>query len=483
MTRVLYVIGLMLCVLMAAPVQSRAQEDPTGASFLTPFPPGELYNVAVIGDDMAEGLQFGLTEALVGETRLALRAKNFTLNGLNRPDFADKILALEEDLKKETPQIAIIMLGAWDRVSLRDEKGQKVAVGSDPWRTEYGKRADQLLKIMKKLNVSVYWVGLPNVRKADANEDAQMINEILRERSFLNSMKYIDVYTGFLDDQGGYDPYGPDLTGKIVRLRDGDGVYFTAAGNRKLAHFVERDLRRDVKQARADRDVPLAGTDAEQAKINPDKAKLAAPAPSGSGKTGDGQPVAALDPGATASPAPAAATAGQGEQKAETGKISLKIQSASGREETLNLDIVRPAIAASVVQLVTRRESADKPAQMGDNLTDQISGGLIVMNSVTPSNARGARDGAPKVSAAQTPYFRVLFKGERLAPKTGRADDMSWPRVGSKPVPQKTSMPAAKPGIVPAETGSTVPAVPVDTIAAAKDTGDAGKRRKAKTQH
>jgi hypothetical protein len=28
----------------------------------------------------------------------------------------------------------------------------------------------------------------------------------------------------------------------------------------------------------------------------------------------------------------------------------------------------------------------------------------------------------------QTPYYRVLFKGERLTPRAGRADDLPWPR-------------------------------------------------------
>ncbi len=454
MTGLLQFFRILLCGLVLASVAARAQEESLGSSFLTPFPPGELYNIAVIGDDMADGLQFGLSEALIDDRRLALRTKQFVLNGLNRPDFAEKIVALEDDLKRETPQIAIVMLGAWDRVSLRDAGGKKVAVGSAAWRTEYAQRADRLIKILKRLNVSVYWVGLPNVRKADANDDAQMINELLRERIFLNGMRYVDVYAGFLNEQGGYDAFGPDLAGKIVRLRDGDGVYFTAAGNRKLAHFVERDLKRDLIQARADRDVPLAGAEPEQAKINPDKAKLADPAPGASVKPAE----AAAAPAGTPAPA-AAAEAAPGEQKAETGKISLKIVSASGREETLNLDIVRPVIPASVVQLVTRRESADKPSQMGDNLTDQISGGLLVMSSVTPASNHSSADGAPKLSAAQTPYFRVLFKGERLTPKPGRADDMSWPRPGSSaslPVPAKaaTIVPAA-----PAETGSTGKAI------------------------
>ncbi len=429
------------------PAVARAQDDHAGSSYLTPFPPGELYNVAIIGDDMADGLLAGLNEALIGDRRLALRAKRYILNGLNRPDFSEKIVSLEEDLKREPPQVAVVMLGAWDRVSVRDAGGKRVPVGSPEWRADYAQRADRLMKLLKRLNVSVYWLGLPNVRRADANDDNQMINEVLRERIFLNGMKHIDIYASFLDEQGGFDAYGPDIAGKIVRLRDGDGVYFTAAGYRKLAHFVERDLKRDLAQARADRDVPLAGSEVEQAKVNPDKAKLAEPAPGAAGK-GD----TAGNAGGGAATLAAALETGPGEQKAETGKIALKIVSASGREEVLNLDIVRPAIAASVVQLVTRRESADKPAQMGDNLIDQISGGLMLMNSVTPP-ANTNRDGAPKLSAAQTPYFRVLFRGERLQPKPGRADDAEWPRPGTLASDDKTSKIVLPPAIE--ETGST----------------------------
>ena len=68
----------------------------------------------------------------------------------------------------------------------------------------------------------------------------------------------------------------------------------------------------------------------------------------------------------------------------------------------------------------------DKAAQMGDVLVDQIPGGLTVMSSITPArNADGTRR---RMSPTQSPYFRVLEKGERLPPKPGRADDFSWPR-------------------------------------------------------
>lgn len=416
-----FLMALLAC-LAAGAERARAQEEGTGSSFITPFPVGDVYRVLVIGDDLAEGLLYGLNEAFLGDSRLQLRPKPYQINGLMRADFAEKLQQLDEDLQKDPANIAIVMMGAWDRVSVRDAAGKRVAVGSDPWRAEYGARADRLIKQLKKRNMAVYWVGLPNVRRSDANEDVQQMNNIVRERTYLNGFKYIDAYTGFMDETGGYSPYGPDVTGKIRILREGDGVYFTAAGNRKLAHFVERDLRRDLTQAKSDRAIPLAGGEEEQAKINPDKAKLAEPAPG-----------AGAAPGAKADPAAAAAAAapaapGTGDQKADNGKINLRMVNQAGREEVVTLDIVRPAIPASVVALVTRRESADRASQIGEALVDQIPGGLTVMSTVALANTPGAGGTRSRLSPAQTPYFRVLFKGERLAPKPGRADDVTWPR-------------------------------------------------------
>jgi uncharacterized protein len=426
-SRLLIALLALIAALAGDAERALAQDEGTGSSFITPFPLGDVYRVLVIGDDLAEGLLYGMNEAFVGDGRLQLRSKNYPINGLMRADFAEKLQQLEEDLQRDPVNIAIVMMGAWDRVSVRDSAGKRAPVGSEAWRTEFGARADRLIKQLKKRGIAVYWVGLPNVRRSDANEDVQMMNNIVRERTYLNGFKYIDAYTGFMDEAGGYSPYGPDVTGKIRILREGDGVYFTAAGNRKLAHFVERDLRRDLTQAKADRAIPLAGAEEEQAKINPDKAKLAESEPgAGPVQAAKADPAAPGTPVAAGAAAPAASATG--DQKADNGKINLRMVNPAGREEVVTLDIVRPAIPASVVALVTRRESPDRPSQIGEAIVDQIPGGLTVMSTVALGNTPGAGGQRSRLSPAQTPYFRVLFKGERLQPKPGRADDLTWPR-------------------------------------------------------
>lgn len=419
-------LALVAMVMLALPPAYAAEED-QGASFLTPFPDGDIYQVSVIGDGFADGLLLGLIDALGTDVRLAIQKKAREVQGVMSADIEGKMHDLEEAIAKEPMSVAIVMLGEDDRVALKSSTGRKVAVGSADWRTEYTRRIDRLMKAVKQKKAAVYWVGLPNFSRTEANEHAQIMNEVMRERAYLNGFKFIDVYASFADESGGYSAYGPDLTGKIRVLREGDGVHFTETGNRKLAHFVDKELRRDLAQAKNDRTVPLLGTDTEQAKINPEKTAVApvsrsAAAPSTGAPAGPRADTSGVKiiraegpPGAPPSADPS------GDQKADNGKISFKSAGAGGREETQTVEILRPAIPASVVALMARRESA---GQLGDMIVDQIAGGLTLMSSITPAGnkARG------KLSPAQAPYFRLLVKGERLTPKSGRADDVAWPK-------------------------------------------------------
>ncbi len=197
-------------------------------------------------------------------------------------------------------------------------------------------------------------------------------------------------------------------------------MHFTEAGYLKLAHFVERELKRDIVQARTERSIPLAGDNAEQARVNPEKVRLRAE------EAARVQAAKAAKGGVMAAAAPAGANDGARDQKLETGKVDIRVPGPEGTEQVVTVEIVRPAIPAAIVALVTRKQSNDKAAQMGDVLVDQIPGGLTVMSSITPArNADGTRR---RMSPTQSPYFRVLEKGERLPPKPGRADDFTWPR-------------------------------------------------------
>ena len=111
-----------------------------------------------------------------------------------------------------------------------------------------------MIAALKSKGAPVIWVGLPSIRGTRSTADAQYLNQLYRARAEANGILYVDVWDGFVDEAGKFTYQGPDFEGQTRRLRTGDGVHFTKQGARKLAHFVERDLRRFM----ANRSLPMA---------------------------------------------------------------------------------------------------------------------------------------------------------------------------------------------------------------------------------
>ena len=88
------------------------------------------------------------------------------------------------------------------------------------------------------------WVGLPAIRGTKSTSDMSYLDELYRARADKAGITYVDIWDGFVDDQGRYVQDGPDFEGQTRRLRTYDGVNFTKAGAEKLGHYVEHDLRR-----------------------------------------------------------------------------------------------------------------------------------------------------------------------------------------------------------------------------------------------
>ena len=440
-----WIIGIgVAAAILAAGGSARAEDEPQGgASYVAQYPAGDVYNVQVIGDDISEGLVAGLSEAFQGDTHVQVRPKPAALDALMRSGITDQLKALDEALTKEPATIAVVMIGPQDRLAFKGAAGKKVWIDSDEWKAEFGRQIDLAMKLMKRHKAAIYWVSLPNVRRGEPNEDVQVLNEIIRERVYLNGLKYIDAYAGFADEGGGYNAMGPDIAGKIRLLRESNGVNFTDAGNRKLAHFVEREMRRDLTQAKSDRTIPLAGTEAEQGAISASR-KAAANITKTVAPGVPGAPAGAVVGAAVV----AAAGAGNGDQKADSGRISLAVPGPGGKEDIISVDLLRPAIPASVIALVNRKENAEKATQLGDILIDQIPGGLMVMSSISPAND-GAGGEKRRLAPTQTPYFRVMVKGERVTPREGRSDDVVWPRPEPPPVaePVSAKVPVAVPNV------------------------------------
>jgi uncharacterized protein len=112
------------------------------------------------------------------------------------------------------------------------------------WVELYTRKIEEMIGVLKSRGVPVVWVGLPAVRGPKATSDMLFLDALYRDAAAKAGITYVDVWDGFVDEGGRYLDQGPDFEGQKRRLRSYDGVYFTQAGARKLAHYVEREITR-----------------------------------------------------------------------------------------------------------------------------------------------------------------------------------------------------------------------------------------------
>jgi hypothetical protein len=112
------------------------------------------------------------------------------------------------------------------------------------WVELYSKKIEEMIGVLKSKGVPVLWVGLPAVRGAKATADMLFLDSLYRDAAGKAGITYVDVWDGFVDEAGRFLQRGPDFEGQPRKLRSDDGVFFTRAGARKLAHYVEREVTR-----------------------------------------------------------------------------------------------------------------------------------------------------------------------------------------------------------------------------------------------
>ena len=221
---------------------------------------------------------------------------------------ADWIAAARDILVTENPDVIVVMLGLSDRISMHEPAPQKVDSTSAPgnkvdkkvakdatskpgtkpraapddrpsdyelsgdaagpelpviapekrarspngvyefrderWVELYNNKIDEMIGVLRSKGVPVLWVGLPAVQGPTATADTLFLDALYRDAARKAGITYVDVWDGFVDEAGHFLQKGPDFEGQIRQLRSSDGVYFTKAGARKLAHYVEREITR-----------------------------------------------------------------------------------------------------------------------------------------------------------------------------------------------------------------------------------------------
>jgi hypothetical protein len=157
-------------------------------------------------------------------------------DGAAKPDDKPVDTELSPDDAEATPTIA-------PEKSARSPNGL-YEFREERWVELYNKKIEEMIGVLKSKGVPVLWVGLPAIRGQKGTADMLFLDALYREGAAKAGITYVDVWDGFVDEAGRFLQKGPDFEGQIRQLRTYDGVFFTKAGARKLAHYVEREVTR-----------------------------------------------------------------------------------------------------------------------------------------------------------------------------------------------------------------------------------------------
>ncbi|MEM7191659.1 MAG: hypothetical protein AAF405_02120 [Pseudomonadota bacterium] len=378
----------MAAVLCLGPPKTAAAQDSLSyGTYITPFPNGDRYRVVVLGDAMGEGLWSGLYRSFEEDPSVDVLQQSKKWTGFTDPKRYDWTAQVDPILSKGNYHVAVVMFGLGENKAIRKD-GKLLQVGTDEWREAYGERVEAFIRKLRDRGLGVYWVGLPIMRSASQRAAAERLNDIFREKTFVNGAKFIDTWKDFSDENGQYTLVGLDASGRRQTMRSGDNL--TSRGNLKLAGIVNKELRKDIDLAKKERDIPLAGNPDEQAKV----ALGLAPAPSSSSSGSGG-------------------SSGSGED-------------ALRKDQVGDVSVFRPEGEATA-PLADASAAAAEASPDPQGITSELPGGYTAISSISPVSDVTLSSSRPQLPLAQRPYYRVLVRGQQLEPKSGRADDFAWP--------------------------------------------------------
>jgi hypothetical protein len=218
--------AVVLLLAACATGSARADDDAT------------MQTIVVFGDSQAQGIAGGLQRVLLDDPHYKVLNRTHPGAALVHSDTEWLAPIVNFLAKDKAAQIAVVMFGANDRLDMRDDNGSYLHFRTDVWRDTYAKRADKILAALTGARIKLIWCGNPIARSATYSDDMKYINDIYAEEVAKFGGEFLPLWSVIVNDQGQFTAYGPDRNGVTERMRNDDGIHFTAAGYEIIAERV-----------------------------------------------------------------------------------------------------------------------------------------------------------------------------------------------------------------------------------------------------
>jgi len=169
--------------------------------------------------------------------------------GLTRPDVFNWFDEIRRQVKELRPKVVVLAFGGNDDKAYMTGLPDGTSIGdfgSWAWRKEYGRRVGGVMDTINRAGAFAIWIGLPQTSSPDQTARFDVVNAVAEKqaRKRPGRAAYVDTYTMFAGDDGGYTQYLPNGSGQLEKVRAGDGVHFERAGGDMIARIVLKELNK-----------------------------------------------------------------------------------------------------------------------------------------------------------------------------------------------------------------------------------------------
>ena len=167
--------------------------------------------------------------------------------GLTRPDVFNWFEQIRTQVKKLKPHVVVLNFGGNDDKAYMTGLPEGTTIGEfggPSWRKEYRRRVAGVMDIVNRAGGIVVWIGLPITRSEAQTRRFDIVNAVVQKEAKTRGSKaiFIDTYTMFAGDTGGFTQFLENAKGDSVKVRAGDGVHFDSDGGDIIAREVLKQL-------------------------------------------------------------------------------------------------------------------------------------------------------------------------------------------------------------------------------------------------
>jgi hypothetical protein len=201
-------------------------------------PPGGRLRILATGDSMIQIVDSFMRERA---GRAVLRSDARVSTGISKPALLDWRVHAREQVAGIHPDVTVMFLGANDGFPMAG-----VDCCGMPWVAEYARRAREMMRTYARGGRGrVYWLLLPAARGRLFRETFPAVNAALRQAAagLGDDVRLVELDEVFTP--GGRYRKSMRIGGKLMRVRQSDGVHLNATGAELAARLVVGAIRRD----------------------------------------------------------------------------------------------------------------------------------------------------------------------------------------------------------------------------------------------